>query len=120
MSFAHCIQGPALNARLTCHLDKWAAACGIDSTTSQRLRRVRLKKPGNLPIRAALHREQCDSELIETRKENEVLSLFWSKYNAFKFNGAIRNQTEEDEQFKSEYWKDFHPKNLLIALRYAS
>lgn len=76
------------------------------------------KKPGNLPIRAALHREQCDSELIETRKENEVLSLFWSKYNAF--NGAIRNQTEEEEQFKSEYWKDFHPKNLLIALRYAS
>jgi len=66
-----------------------------------------------LPIRAALHREQCDSELIETRKENEVLSLFWSKYNAF--NGA-----KEEEQFKSEYWKDFHPKNLLIALRYAS
>ena len=24
------------------------------------------------------------------------------------------------EHFKSEYWKDFHPKNLLIALRYAS
>jgi len=24
------------------------------------------------------------------------------------------------EQFKAEYWKDFHPKNLLIALRYAS
>jgi len=37
-----------------------------------------------------------------------------------KVQRVQRGDSKEEEQFKSEYWKDFHPKNLLIALRYAS
>jgi hypothetical protein len=57
-----------------------------------------------------------DKELIEMRQENErlKLSLFWTKYNAFKLNAAIRvrNQMESDDPFNCDC------RVCIIARRY--
>jgi hypothetical protein len=58
-----------------------------------------------------------DSELMATRKENEALklSLFWTKYGAYKLTAAIRvrNQMNEDEPFNCNCL------NCLHARRYS-
>ena len=58
-----------------------------------------------------------DSELMATRKENEALklSLFWTKYGAYKLTAAIRvrNQMNEDEPFNCNCI------NCLHARRYS-
>ena len=42
-----------------------------------------------------------------------MLSLFWSKYNAFKFNGAIRNQMREEDSFNCSCHR------CVVARRYS-
>ena len=58
-----------------------------------------------------------DTELMATRKENEALklSLFWTKYGAYKLTAAIRvrNQMNEDEPFNCSCTK------CLQARRYS-